>query len=68
MKTNTIIIMQCNRYYDRICQLYSRSIWLDHPKKTEGKERESFLETVRCEILKTLLKVEHMLTSVLSTQ
>lgn len=36
--------MQCDWYYDRVCQLYSRNTWVYHPKKTGEKERKSFLE------------------------
>lgn len=46
MKTNTIITMQYNRYYDRVCQLYSRSTWVQHPKKIGDKELESLLENL----------------------
>lgn len=64
MKTNTRIIMQCTRYYDRVlCQLYSGSTWVDLPQ-----EKESFLENIRYKIPKTLLRIKHMPTNVLSTQ
>lgn len=58
MKTSAVIIMQCDWYYDRVCQLYSRSTCMYHPKRTGEKEKKSFLENVCYKILKTLLNVK----------